>query len=1129
MSTSQPRVMVAVGKLPDAETFCAELATLDRGVALVRIKELLPAIARAAPSVQADWKDAFAVKGRHMSKGPFTEHLKAAIGEAREEDWQASKSDEEEKPAHFPGVQEVPGSPGLRYTPGGGLWRGKVQILDWCPTVTRHLGVTGRTGELTRRAVTVVVGKHITTAAISEVAEGKLWREKFTTARGTATREVREALLNLVEDQAANLPVIPALAYWTPGGRLVLPPPDTLPRGYGEIAGTPDDFAELLRVVADAPKVALQLGAAVGGLYIESLSYQPHVWHGYGQGRRGKSTGLYASAAVFGYPGGSAEACGGGVILPWNTTAQGPGTWLRGLGCLPGFRDDLSSAKLGPEARSTLIFGITQGNERDASTRGGLHRESPGGWHGAVFSTGNERLTAGTTNEGLAARIVELAAPMTPTAQVARRIEAAARVAHGHGLAAIAQSGWTPDRFRIERDAAGVELVVADADVERTHGLYMASALAGGRQLAELFHVPAFAAAAFGAAREVLEELTAALGDRGASPGARLLDALSEDMASREGVYPTRSAVADHRPWPRDRGEIVGYDLADDDEPGDVAVLCHQLREVAKRHGIEDADTALSELESSGRLRRGDRKNRARLLRVANRVTRCYVLLFTSTADDSAKATAPSPDELPLSTGTASPAPHAAPSGDGKPPSAETTAGAPDPAATTGTAVGTAVGEACSACSVVGPSCGFGATAEHTSPCVLCGKPTRVLSRCGAPRHGDCRPEGAVSGDEESLEKTATPPRRQTRPTPGPRAVDTPAREVVDPAVELANVTRPIRERWPNAADADITAALDAWHGATNGLRFVSYPGEVGVAALHRLVAANRSMSLPVALDAGGPVEEIIESGDPLRYAEWLTPGVELDGRAVTSLDVNAQYLAASRSVELGDGQPVRYDKPRGGLEELSKLPGYVLLGKKLITRHPAFGTIRAGTWLAMPTVAYLLRDCGVELDAASVVVWHDHGRRLSAWAAKFSDALAALPAGRDLPTTYARGLVKDVYVTFLGGMLRSGRWNKLPRPDWSDQVVTQAEANKLRALDKATAAGAVVLGSWRDAAWFVADDAPHKPGGLTISTQPGKWKVERYSQVTPELAQAYTSGSPVVFRDALNAANTERKAGGVL
>jgi len=1108
MSTN-PESNVTELWLTSPRKFFDRRLNVDEGIVVADFEALLPAIEDASLSVQAAWKDALP-RGWYMTKATFAVRMKEV---AARKALRAAEDAAKRAPMFVRGDHPVPGSPGFRYTPSVGIWRGDTRILDWCPKVTRHLGVIRRNAEVTRRTVTVEVGEQSPTVLISEVADGKLWRERFTTTRGTATREIREALVNIVEDQASRLDMIPALPYWNPDGRLVLPPLDTL-SGYGQTAGTPADFAALLLAAAGAPRVALMMGAAIGGLYIEPTAAQSHVAHIAGAGRQGKSTSLFAAAAGLGYPGEAAKQPGG-VIRSWNTTALGPLTSLHGLGCLPAFRDDLSAANFKPDIRSKLVFGATQGSERDASTRSGQHRDSPGGWHGLLLSTGNFQFTAGITNEGLLARVLEVGAPMTPTPESADEIEAAASAGYGHGLHAVIDRGWTPQRFKTEHRKVSAELGVTRGEVKGTLGLYVSLHLTGARLLAELFEVPDFAEAALAAAKDVLEEVNVELSDRGDSAAVRLLEAIMEDMTFRAGLYPTRVAAAAHKLWPGDRSETIGWDLADDDEPGDVAVLPHELREIAKRHDIEDANVALAELDASGRLRRGDRKNRQRGLKVAGRNRRCYILCLPSREADSETTDPGKANPVVVGEGQAD---------DGNPSITEP-AGADVAAAVTATAVG----QACSACSVVGPSCGFGATAEHTSPCVLCGKPTRVRSRCDAPRHANCCPGETATSDEESLEKTAAPSRRQTRPTPGPRTADAAAREVVDPATELANVTRAIRERWSNATDADITAALTAWHGATDGLRFVAKPGQVGVAALHRLVAANHSMSLPVPLDAGGPFEDIIQSGGLLRYAEWLTPGVELDGRAVTSLDVNAQYLAAARSVELGDGQPVRYDKPRGGLEELSKLPGYALLGEKLVTGHPAFGTLPAGTWLAMPTVAYLLRDCGVELDTASVVVWHEHGRRLSAWAATFGAALAALPAGRDLPTTYARGLVKEVYVVYLGGMLRSERWTKLPRPDWADQVVTQAEANKLRALDKATTTGETVLGSCRDAAWFVADDAPHEPGGLTISTKPGKWKIERWAQVTPELAQAYTSGSRVVFRDALSAANTERKAGGVL
>jgi hypothetical protein len=70
----------------------------------------------------------------------------------------------------------------------------------------------------------------------------------------------------------------------------------------------------------------------------------------------------------------------------------------------------------------------------------------------------------------------------------------------------------------------------------------------------------------------------------------------------------------------------------------------------------------------------------------------------------------------------------------------------------------------CGVCVAPGMFCGIGEVVEEDRPCVLCGVLTPVRSRCGAPRHGDCRPGGdplpAPTGDP------GTPPDRPVRPCP---------------------------------------------------------------------------------------------------------------------------------------------------------------------------------------------------------------------------------------------------------------------------------------------------------------------------------------------------------------------------
>ena len=69
----------------------------------------------------------------------------------------------------------------------------------------------------------------------------------------------------------------------------------------------------------------------------------------------------------------------------------------------------------------------------------------------------------------------------------------------------------------------------------------------------------------------------------------------------------------------------------------------------------------------------------------------------------------------------------------------------------------------CVVCAAPGMFCGIGEVAEEDRPCVLCGAPTPVRSRCGAPRHGDCRPGG---GPQAPTGGPEMPPDGPARPGP---------------------------------------------------------------------------------------------------------------------------------------------------------------------------------------------------------------------------------------------------------------------------------------------------------------------------------------------------------------------------
>src|SRR5699024_4680563 len=207
----------------------------------------------------------------------------------------------------------------------------------------------------------------------------------------------------------------------------------------------------------------------------------------------------------------------------------------------------------------------------------------------------------------------------------------------------------------------------------------------------------------------------------------------------------------------------------------------------------------------------------------------------------------------------------------------------------------------------------------------------------------------------------------------------------VDPEEERADFAREARRRFPDATDEDCAAALAAWHEHVRVLdrefQFQSSAGYSGVLLYELLAAAHGSMPQPEPLDSE-TVHAITGAETTLHKYSFLDPdAAPQPGEVITELDVTAQYLAAARSVEVGDGEPeIRTDTEELArwLDTLQDRPGYLDLATApdLSTlpghaRHTlaelAEGRVHT---LPTPVVKYLRKDHGIALDPARAVVW---------------------------------------------------------------------------------------------------------------------------------------------------------------
>jgi hypothetical protein len=922
--------------------------------------------------------------------------------------------------------------------------------------------------------MTIDVDGYSATVAAADVADGKCWIERFPGAAGVGERAVREILRNVIDDQASRLPLTPVHARWV-NDRLTLPPLDTLPAGYGDTAGTETSWSLVLRSIARSPRMSLVMGLALGGLYVTPLARQSYMVHVHGQSSRGKTTTIRAAGALFGNP--------MSVVKKWSVTAQGPGSWLRTLNVLTGFRDELSAAGFTPAQLEKTVFTLLEGAERDMSSRTGEHRESPGSWHGALISNGNVGVVGRIANEGIAARVIEFGPPLTIDAKHANELDKALLKTYGHTIYALVERGPTPEQFAEQVDKALVDLGEPDGGPVLRLAQHLATGIAGVRLLANLHGVDALTVGVVEAARDVLDEMSAGLVERGASPGARLLAAVAEDMASRPASWPTRKAYNEAVGGSFAPRDVAGWDLrTDDGVPGEVGCLRGKLKEIALAAEIDDFQIALNELRAMvpPRLHPYPRGRHLTYgIKVAGAKTNVYIL-------SGLEADSGEPVDQPATVPAA-----VEPSGEpvDQPAAAEQlvlTPGADQPADQPAAGRPATPGDD-------GPTMGNGLTvAEEYAPCVWCGSPTLMRVE-GQPRH-------RVRSVCEPVEQVVTRP----------------ARSAVVPAQLARTVSAETHfgefliENYPNSTRDDRKAAENLWSKHMRNIRFVS----PGATARNILNGALKHASVPELPELDlSTLDEVFghKNGPHWSGRTWVVPGIPAMaiGDILAEYDVNGMYLGAAE-MDLGTGSPVYADTlPVGGL----KSPGWVRL-RTAPDELPygLAGRIVAGMWVPTSIASWMVEQrwlpeterAEIVLDVDRVALWPKGQRRrwLRPHVGLMRDArsmLMAYPlAGQyGSPEEMALRAVKSVYTRMFGGMLRSIKHNtgETLNPGWSDLIAANGQARMFRALDQVPHP---VAGIHVDAAWFVLPAAAGDgdPEGLVVSAQLGKWKQAHHPTV---------------------------------
>lgn len=969
--------------------------------------------------------------------------------------------------------------------------------------------------------------RHVLT--ITELRKGEGW-DRFPAAVGLSGRARRDQATDLVGVLARDVCQRFAKPGWNAEGRFCLPPPEFAAQlqlgalaGYGE-QGT-EAGRELWRAIvgelARSPRLALYAGAALGAVFLPVAGLDAHLRprgfavHAVGDGGLGKSTAQVVAAAVLGDP--------KLVTRAWWASTRGLAATTRELGDLPLVLEDTTTSDR-PLAEVTRTIVQLFGGRRTLSTRSGESEARGALYRSLVLSTGNERISAGTADDYILRRVVEIEAPLTADAEQAWKLTGLAERAYGWPLAQVIGGAVGPEHYLGWLVRARAQLTSAEAAPVIIDTAIRCSVLvAGAAVLGQLVSAQAAAqleAAALVAAREVLEARRGDLAENHRPPWQTLLEAVWTAAERRPDLYPRSE---EWRELPAD-----GYKL---DDGGKLAVFRPVLRTLAAEAGVRDATTALRQLADKGLLyTEGRQRYTTRICHgTAPNLRRSPAMYVFGPQPAETDPRGSGPDADPRGSegpnadlGTSAEQRDPRDPRDPRAPARDVKSYGPDdresrPTTTGGTATSRAQKYELDRSAVVA----FGAEGLALAPpgpvqsatlsegdrwhlgelaaAVLANGArsgwlaTSLLGWLGLP--ATLPPARAGEGlSHPVVGRTLAAGWRFERPSARPGLSPLMVlRHDLGPKVELhvpawGDSGERAQATWPSFAAVDSAEDLAAEVAA---LQSALWPGR-GWALDYSHISTFRR--LVGALNHEHPLRPLAAEVEPLHEAElpnYLAAELPTEGYVV-AYDRNKSFLSALGTVNLSPSGPF---VPAEICAEFFELAGKDQgeQGRLLCRGEPkaghveaVFGDGRRPKWLPTSLVG-LVRE-GLVANLRPIRAYTSEGsfRYFRPLADRVRAGLPEL-AGQAAATAE----LKRIYSKGIVALERPGDGSpEWYRPDWKAEILGEHVANTWRALARAREGGACLVGTGgRDAALFVVPELGHPPPGLRVGPGIGAWK----------------------------------------